>query len=70
MRPSAETQQDFLHLYAYIVYVKYKMWDPNQAEAKKNPVFGAAPHSGVRQLMMSRTLAHAIHTHYKLRRRA
>ena len=65
MRPSTETQQDFLHLYAYIVYVKYKMWDPNQAS-----IFGAATHSGVQQLMMSHTLADAIHTHYKLRRRA
>ena len=33
MRPSAETKQDFLHLYAHIVHVKYKTWDPNQAEA-------------------------------------
>ena len=43
-----------------------------QIELKRifSPVFGAALHSGVRQLMMSRTLAHAIHTHSKLRRGA
>ena len=29
IRPSAESQQDFLHVYVYIVYVKWKMWDPN-----------------------------------------
>ena len=46
------------------------MWEPNRAKENFFPVFGAALHSGLRQLMMSRTLADAIHTHYKIRRGA
>ena len=42
------------------------MWDPNQAEENFSPIFPAALHSGVRQLM-SRTLDDAIHIHYKIK---
>ncbi len=46
------------------------MGESNQAKEIFFPVFGAALHSGLQQLMMSRTLAGAIHTHYKIRRGA